>query len=120
MFPPLECLDLCCKRFGVCAASCPSILLVVAAIKLFEVSFDALIDLRDELLELVLREVLLWRVARSELDDIDGDKLPPKRSSSLHSVVKARQTCRMGARLFLRKLAIVCWSGRSFFNSHSN
>jgi hypothetical protein len=76
--PLLEGLALGLQGFGLGATYGPSIILVVAAIKLFEIGFDALVDLREELRELVLGEVALCRVDRSELAAIDGDRFRTK------------------------------------------
>ena len=61
----------------MCAASCSSLLLVVAAIKLFVGCVDTLVDLYNELLELVWYEVVLFRVDRLELAAINSNKLRP-------------------------------------------
>src|SRR5262244_4411824 len=62
----------------MCAAYCASMVLVVAARKLFQVRVNALVDLREQLRELVRSEIAIFRVDCSELAAIDGDQLCTK------------------------------------------
>jgi hypothetical protein len=73
--PRLERLDLGCQSLGVCAASCPAIILRVAALELFEGSFDARVDRPDELGALVLGAVALFRSDCAERAASDRDQL---------------------------------------------
>src|SRR5262249_34746710 len=70
----LEGLDFCRKSFGLGAAYCALIILRVTAIEFFEISFNTLVNLREELRELILGKVTLFRVDRPELAPIDGDQ----------------------------------------------
>jgi hypothetical protein len=102
-FPLLARVDLGLQRGGVRAACGPARRLVVAAI-----ARVAGVQVRSFAL-----------TARHWLPSM-ATSSAPTRSSFLPSRVQVRQPCRRGARVCVRKVALVWWSGRSFCNSPSN
>jgi hypothetical protein len=70
----LEGLDFRLQSFGLGAAYGALIIPRVTGIALFEISFNTLVNLREELREPILGKVALFRIDCPELATIDGDQ----------------------------------------------